>query len=233
MTDEVHEHGAACMIQITHLGRRTGWAQDDWLPVVAASPVREPAHRNIPKQAEDWDIERIIGKYADAAERMQAGGMDGIEIEAYGHLFDQFLSPATNRRDDEWGGDARQPPAIRLARADGDPRAGRAGFHRRHPDGRSTRPSTAGIDTSMGLETLRRFEAEGLVDFVNVIRGHIEHESALTEVIPIHGMRRRRTSTSPAWCASTPASPCCTPRRSTTSRPRVTRSARARSTSWA
>ena len=34
MTDEVHEHGAACMIQITHLGRRTGWAQDDWLPIV-------------------------------------------------------------------------------------------------------------------------------------------------------------------------------------------------------
>ena len=99
MTDEVHEHGAACMIQLTHLGRRTGWAQDDWLPVVAPSPVREPAHRAIPKEAEDWDIERIVGKYADAAERMQAGGMDGIEIEAYGHLFDQFWSPLTNRRD--------------------------------------------------------------------------------------------------------------------------------------
>ena len=50
MTDEVHEHGAACMIQITHLGRRTGWAQDDWLPIVSASPVREPAHRNIPSR---------------------------------------------------------------------------------------------------------------------------------------------------------------------------------------
>ena len=59
--------------------------------------MREPAHRNIPKQAEEWDIERIVGKYADAAERMQAGGMDGVEIEAYGHLFDQFLSPLTNQ----------------------------------------------------------------------------------------------------------------------------------------
>ena len=38
MTDEIHEHGAACMIQLTHLGRRTGWAQDDWLPVVASMP---------------------------------------------------------------------------------------------------------------------------------------------------------------------------------------------------
>ena len=121
MTDEVHEHGAACMIQITHLGRRTGWAQDDWLPIVSASPVREPAHRNIPKQAEDWDIERIIGKYADAAERMQAGGMDGVELEAYGHLFDQFLSPLTNHRDDEWGGDADGRLPFRHGGAVGDP----------------------------------------------------------------------------------------------------------------
>ena len=86
MTDEVHEHGAACMIQLTHLGRRTGWDHDDWLPVVAPSPLREPAHRAHPKEAEDWDIDRIVGKYADAAERMQAGGMDGVEVECYGHL---------------------------------------------------------------------------------------------------------------------------------------------------
>ncbi len=34
LTDGVHEHGAACMIQLTHLGRRSGWSHDDWLPVV-------------------------------------------------------------------------------------------------------------------------------------------------------------------------------------------------------
>ena len=188
MTDEVHEHGAACMIQITHLGRRTGWAQDDWLPVVSASPLREPAHRNIPKQAEDWDIERIIGKYADAAERMQAGGMDGIEIEAYGHLFDQFLSPLTNHRDDEWGGDTegrhRFGTAVLAAireRVGPDFIVGIRMVIDETVDG--------GIDTTMGLDTLQRFERAGLIDFINVIRGHIEHESALTEVIPIHGMR--------------------------------------------
>ena len=187
MTDEVHEHGAACMIQITHLGRRTGWAQDDWLPIVSASPIREPAHRNIPKQAEDWDLERIVGKYADAAERMRAGGMDGVEIEAYGHLFDQFLSPLTNRRDDEWGGEAGRInfgldvlTAIRK-RVGADFIVGVRMVIDETVDG--------GIDTHMGLAALRRFEDAGLIDFVNVIRGHIEHESALTEVIPIHGMR--------------------------------------------
>jgi hypothetical protein len=53
---------------------------------------------------EDWDIERIIGDYADAAERMKAAGMDGIELEAYGHLMDQFWSPVTNDLDGAYGG---------------------------------------------------------------------------------------------------------------------------------
>src|SRR5262249_27637845 len=59
MADEVHEHGAAMMIQLTHLGRRTRWDKSDWLPVVTPSRRREPAHRAFPKQIEDWDIERI------------------------------------------------------------------------------------------------------------------------------------------------------------------------------
>ena len=92
------------MIQLTHLGRRTVWNKADWLPVLAASPVREPAHRAFPKEMEDWDIERIIRDYADAAERMQAAGLDGIEFECYGHLMDGFWSPATNQRSDEYGG---------------------------------------------------------------------------------------------------------------------------------
>ena len=104
LADECREHGAATMIQLTHLGRRTNWNKADWLPVLAPSPVREPAHRAFPKQAEDWDIERIIAAYAAAAQRMQAAGLDGIELEAYGHFMDGFWSPATNRRDDDYNG---------------------------------------------------------------------------------------------------------------------------------
>ena len=187
MTEEVHEHGAACMIQLTHLGRRTGWAQDDWLPVVAPSPLREPAHRAIPKEAEDWDIERIVGKYADAAERMQAAGMDGIEIESYGHLFDQFWSPLTNHRTDEYGGSFEHRlrfgwevlQAIR-ERVGFDYIVGLRMAVDEHVPG--------GIDTATGLEILRRLEADRLIDFVNVIRGTIASESELIHVIPIHGM---------------------------------------------
>ena len=104
LTDECHDHGAAVMIQLTHLGRRTAWNKADWLPVLAPSPVREPAHRAFPKEMEDWDIERIVGDYAAAAQRMKQAGLDGFELECYGHLLDQFWSPATNIRADDFGG---------------------------------------------------------------------------------------------------------------------------------
>ncbi|MBX8828342.1 N-methylproline demethylase, partial [Ochrobactrum sp. SFR4] len=71
LADECHEHGAAVMIQLTHLGRRTRWDKGDWLTAVTSSHERERAHRAFPKRLEDWDIERIIKDFGDAAERMQ------------------------------------------------------------------------------------------------------------------------------------------------------------------
>lgn len=187
LTDSIHEHGAAVMIQLTHLGRRAGWGQDDWFPILAPSPLREPAHRAVPKEAEDWDIDRIVSQYEDAAERMQVGGMDGIELEAYGHLLDQFWSPLTNTRTDEYGGDldnrlrfaTRVLEAIRRRVGDSFIVGVRIAVDETLP---------GGINTDAGLEIVRRFEAAGLIDFVNVIRGHIATESDLTKVIPIHGM---------------------------------------------
>ena len=187
MTDGVHEHGAACMIQLTHLGRRTSWAGGDWLPVLAPSPIREPAHRTIPKEAEDWDIERIVIKYADAAERMQAGGMDGIELQSYGHLFDAWWSPGTNRRSDEWGGDfahrLRFPWMVLEAvreRVGSEFIVGLRMFIEESVPG--------GFDAAVGMDILARLEASGLIDFVNVAKGSIHNDVELTDLIPIHGM---------------------------------------------
>ena len=104
IADDCHEAGAAVMIQLTHLGRRTRWDKGDWLPTVAASHAREPSHRAFPKLIEDWDIARIITDYADAAERMKDAGLDGVEFECYGHLMDQFMSPFTNTLPAPYGG---------------------------------------------------------------------------------------------------------------------------------
>jgi 2,4-dienoyl-CoA reductase-like NADH-dependent reductase (Old Yellow Enzyme family)/thioredoxin reductase len=103
--DRVHRHGAALMIQLTHMGRRTKWDTENWLPTLSASPKREPASRSIPKEMEDTDFRRIIADYAAAARRCKEGGLDGFELSAaHGHLIDQFWSPSVNRRTDKYGG---------------------------------------------------------------------------------------------------------------------------------
>ncbi|MBC6439285.1 MAG: NADH:flavin oxidoreductase [Rhodospirillales bacterium] len=188
LTDACHEHGAAVMIQITHLGRRTNWNKEAWLPTLAPSMVREPAHRAFPKEMEDWDIERVIADYGTAAARMKEAGMDGIEFESYGHLMDQFFSPATNRRDDEWGGSLEN--RIRFALAVMESVRANVG-----PDFIvGTRMSLdenwqKGFDRHEGLEIARRFIDSGKIDFINVIKGHIDHDRSLTDIIPVAGMR--------------------------------------------
>jgi 2,4-dienoyl-CoA reductase-like NADH-dependent reductase (Old Yellow Enzyme family)/thioredoxin reductase len=187
IADDCHEHDCAVMIQLTHLGRRTGWSKGDWLPVLSASPVREPAHRAFPKEIEDWDIERIVGDYAAAAQRMQAAGLDGIEIEAYGHLLDSFWSPATNQRDDEFGGSLDNRLRFSNMVLDAVRRAVGPDFivgTRMVAD----EAWDIGLSREDGIEIARRLAGSGKVDFLNIIRGHIDHDANLTDVIPIQGM---------------------------------------------
>ena len=188
LADDVHGHGAAVMIQITHLGRRTSWSKADWLPVLAPSNVREPAHRAFPKIMEDWDIARVIGAYADAAERVKAAGLDGLEVECYGHLIDQFWSPATNRRDDDYGGSLGN----RMRFGDAVLAAIRA---RVGPDFLvgvrmvADEDWAPGLSRAEGFSVATRLTASGLIDFVNVIRGHIDTDEGLSHVIPGMGAR--------------------------------------------
>lgn len=187
MVDDCHEQGAAVMIQLTHLGRRTGWNKGDWLPVLSPSPLREPAHRAFPKQAEDWDIERIVRDYADAAARMQEAGLDGIEFEAYGHLMDAFWSPATNRREDRFGGSLENRMRFSMMVIDAVRKAVGPDFItgiRMVAD----EDWEQGLSREEGMEIARRFAAGGRIDFLNIIRGHIEHDAGLVKVIPIQGM---------------------------------------------
>ena len=187
LTDACHEHGTAVMIQITHLGRRTRWDRGFWLPVVSASHRKEAAHRAFPKKIEDWDIHRIVRDYADAAERMQAAGLDGIELEAYGHLMDQFWSPLTNELQGPYGGslDNRLRFAFEVLSAVRQ-RVGPELIVGVRYSVDELLPG--GLTREEGLEIARRLKASGMVDFINVIRGHIDTDAGLTDVIPIQGM---------------------------------------------
>ncbi len=100
----VQRHGATILCQVTHMGRRTGWAAGDWLPTLGPSVVRDPAHHSVPYEMASADIARVIRNFADAARRCRDGGLDGCEILATTHLLGQFLSPLSNRRGDDYGG---------------------------------------------------------------------------------------------------------------------------------
>jgi NADPH-dependent 2,4-dienoyl-CoA reductase/sulfur reductase-like enzyme len=137
---------------------------------------------------EDWDIRRVIAAYADAAERVRAGGLDGLEIECYGHLVDQFWSPATNQREDAYGGglDNRLRFGFEVLRAIRN-RVGEdfiVGLRMVCDE-----DWERGLSKVEGLEIARRYVGSGLIDFVNVIRGHIDTDEALSHIIPGMGER--------------------------------------------
>jgi 2,4-dienoyl-CoA reductase-like NADH-dependent reductase (Old Yellow Enzyme family) len=187
LADACHQHDCKIMIQLTHLGRRAHWNHSDWLPTLSPSGIREPAHRAFPKTIEDWDIERIIEDYADAAERMQASGLDGIELQCYGHLIDQFWSPVTNHRDDDWGGSLDNRLRFTHLVLDAIRKRVGEGFIvglRMVADEQMEN----GITRKEGVEIAHRMIKTGQVDFLNIIRGHIDTDAALTDIIPVQGM---------------------------------------------
>ncbi|WP_112309883.1 N-methyl-L-proline N-demethylase HpbA [Pseudogemmobacter bohemicus] len=187
MVDECHDHGAAVMIQLTHLGRRTRWDKGDWLPVLAPSHEREAAHRAFPKRMEDWDIARVIRDFTDAAERMQAAGVDGIELEAYGHLLEQFWSPLTNDLDAPYGGslDNRLRFTFDVLRAIRERCGPDFILGLRYTGDQDLK---GGMGAAEGIEVSKRLRDSGLVDFLNVVKGHIDTDPGLTDLIPVQGM---------------------------------------------
>ena len=187
LADECHDHGAAVMIQLTHLGWRTNWNKGDWLPVVSPGRSREPAHGAYPKVIEDWDIARIIRDYGDAAERMQAAGLDGIELACTGHLQDSFFSSVVNDFTEEYGGSFLNrmrfmtetlteirnrvgPEFIVGIRFSGDDFV------------------KGGVDHDEGVHICTHFRDTGMIDFLNITRGSVSTDARMTKMIPISGM---------------------------------------------
>lgn len=156
---------------------------------MSSSKHREPAHRAFPKLVEDWDIERIIDDFADAAERMKAGGMDGIELQVYGHLLDQFWSPLTNDLTGPYGADTlenrmRFPLDVVAAIRKRVGTEFIVGLRFTADEAQK-----GGIDAIEGLEISKRLAGTGQIDFLNVIRGRIHTDPAMTDIIPVQGMK--------------------------------------------
>ncbi|HEY1381830.1 MAG TPA: NADH:flavin oxidoreductase/NADH oxidase [Gemmataceae bacterium] len=112
----MHTQGAATGIQLAHAGRKAScdvpWrggqplpADAGGWPVVGPSPLPFSEHHPTPRPLDRAGIDGIIAAFVAAAKRAIAAGFDLIEIHsAHGYLLHSFLSPLSNRRDDEYGG---------------------------------------------------------------------------------------------------------------------------------
>ena len=103
LAETIRKDGTRAFVQINHAGLA---GMND--TVYGPSKVNHPNGKNIDKQIvvlDKEDIKDLIEKYADAALRVKKAGFDGVEIHcAHGYLLNQFYSPLTNRREDEYGG---------------------------------------------------------------------------------------------------------------------------------
>ncbi len=186
LAERVHKHDSTLMCQITHLGRRTSPYVNDWLPTVAASCVREAAHRSFPKEMEREDMVRIAKAYGATARRCLEGNIDGIEIEGYGHLLDGFWSPLTNRRKDEYGGALENRIRFTLEVINEIRNQVGADYIvgiRMVVD----EDLPGGIEYEEGMEIAKRLTDTGKIDFINVIKGHVDTDEGLSHVIPNMG----------------------------------------------
>lgn len=104
----VHRHGAKIFVQLQHGGREAPPAVNGGRQAMAPSvELNAVVGRDVimPREMTVEDIDYLVGKHIQAAKNAQAAGADGVEIHAaHGYLVQQFLSPYTNKRTDEYGG---------------------------------------------------------------------------------------------------------------------------------
>jgi 2,4-dienoyl-CoA reductase-like NADH-dependent reductase (Old Yellow Enzyme family) len=103
--DTAHRGGSKLIAQLNHGGRQILKPAPGSPGVVAPSAVREPLNGTMPRALRRDELPGIAEDFATAAGRAQEAGFDGVQIHiAHGYLLSQFLTPHTNRRDDDYGG---------------------------------------------------------------------------------------------------------------------------------
>jgi anthraniloyl-CoA monooxygenase len=116
LVEQVHAAGAQAGVLLTHAGRRGSTRprafgadlplrEGGW-PLIAPSPVAYAPRMPVPRQADADTLKRVCEGFAEAARTAGGAGFDVLELDmGHGYLLASFLSPASNQRDDEFGGD--------------------------------------------------------------------------------------------------------------------------------
>ncbi len=186
VADAVHTAGGRILLQLFHAGRYA-FERAFGLQPVAPSAVYSSFSRAEPRALSAAEVDELIDEFARGARRAAELGYDGVELMgSEGYLLNQFLAPATNLRDDEWGGDAQRRRAFPLAVA----AAARAALG---PD-RALVYRLSGADLVDGgaphEEVLALAEAlagDGLADALNVGIGWHEARVPTVQLLVPHG----------------------------------------------
>ena len=182
MSEAIHRHGALCLSQISHRGRR-GHSWYSGTPLWAPSDTREERHREWPHVMTKAEIREVVDAWVAAALRLKRGGYDGADIPLYGgHLLENFLSPLANTRTDEYGGNLdnrlRLPTEVLRALREGVGRDFIIGV--RHSGDHFV---PGGLTREELLEIARRLDALGIADYWMVSGSNTEtlrYEAAVT-----------------------------------------------------
>ncbi|SFF44632.1 2,4-dienoyl-CoA reductase [Paenibacillus algorifonticola] len=115
LADAIKSRGAKAILQIFHGGRSCfpGLVPNDEL--VSASSIAQQEDGIVPRELTEEEIKSIIADFGEATRRAIEAGFDGVEIHgANGYLLQQFYSPASNVRTDDWGGSVHKRLAFPL-----------------------------------------------------------------------------------------------------------------------
>jgi len=106
LADAIRKNGSLCAVQINHAGRYNFSFLLNGKQPVAPSAIASRMTKETPKALEISEIQQTIASFAEAAARVKKAGFDAVEIlSGTGYLISEFLSPLTNQRTDEYGGD--------------------------------------------------------------------------------------------------------------------------------
>jgi NADPH2 dehydrogenase len=114
LADVIHRNGSKAAMQINHAGSAALKEVTGTIPL-APSATANPRRGDMPREITQKEIGYIVNAFKDASRRVKEAGFDAVEIHsAHGYLLNQFLSPLTNKRTDEYGGDISNRIRIHL-----------------------------------------------------------------------------------------------------------------------
>ncbi|POF42487.1 flavin oxidoreductase [Pseudomonas laurylsulfativorans] len=174
LTDAVHAEGAAACLQITHGGSFTMLRAESGYPRTASSGFNAFGFLNgiwFQRAMRESDMNKVAAEFAQAALLAREAGFDAVEIHmGHGYLLNQFLSPLSNRRRDQYGGSTESRsrfPALVLHRVK-DAVGGRMAVGCKL---NQTDAARGGIDAGQAAVTAKILEYEG-ADILTLSGGH-------------------------------------------------------------